>query len=311
MLTMPDILDSFKQTAHRSIDESEGQNLMHEFKEKERYIEKYRGEIVVVKCGGETLDNEAALDNVFEQLLYLSAKDIHVILVHGGGSQIKARAEQLGIPEVKQNGVRVTCERTVNVVRDVLDKLNADLVHKIEAKAIENDMSLMVTGGGVTDIIVADQVDQMGYVGEPRDVRTDSIAPQLKAGHMHILHSLSCAEDGQILNVNADSVAGALAKSLQARRIIFCTSVAGVLDKQGQTIATLSPQSINSLIHDETISGGMVKKVRECEALLEHVSGVAIVASADKNSILKELLGEGGGTLIQRDTIKPSLGAKP
>jgi len=272
-----------------------------DFDAKTRYIAKYSGETVVIKCGGETLESPQALDHVLSQIVMLADAGVHVLMVHGGGAQIKAEAEARGVPEVKQDGVRITCAQTIPVVEDVLTRLNEKIIADVQQRVQQAGLDIDVLGGPASDFVVARQVEALGYVGEPESVDVAALKRRVSAGKINIIHPLSKDHNGQRLNVNADSIAGRLAHELGARRIIFCTSVPGVLDKDGHPIDTLTPERIERLIADETISGGMTKKVRECAMLLDRVKGVAIVASAEPLSIVKELLGDGGGTLIRTE----------
>jgi len=269
------------------------------FEISEEYLDDYKGACVVIKCGGETLEDAAALDNVTDQILFLAKHGIKLALVHGGGGQIKERAEQRGIQETKQDGVRVTCDATLSVAAEVLEELNGKLVSifKDKIKADASLHGLEVNGFGASEFITAEQVPALGLVGEPSAVKSDFIMRKLMSG-IAVIHPICADDKGQLLNVNADSVGGAIGRAINAKRVVFCTSMPGVLDKQKQLISSLDPQAIYDLIADGTITDGMVKKIKECEALLGSVEGVAIVGSAQEDSILHELLGEGAGTLI-------------
>ncbi len=263
-------------------------------------INAYKGQRVIIKCGGETLENPEALVNVLDQLVFLASHGVQLALVHGGGSQIKLCAEQRGIPESKVNGVRVTCIDTLDVVEEVMSGLNQELVTQLLDRINNAGLrsNIAVRGFGAYEFIEAVQQTDYGYVGEPSMVHAEYLMNSFEAGEIAIIHPLCQDETGQKLNVNADSVAGAIGRAVQAKRVVFCTSVTGVLDQDKKRIHTLTPAIIDNLVDEGTIEGGMVKKVRECEALLGHVDGVSIVGSAQTNSILDALAGTCAGTLI-------------
>lgn len=253
-------------------------------------------ETIVVKCGGETLENAVAYMNVLEQIAALHQTGYRLVIVHGGGNQIKKLAEERGIPEHKIDGVRVTCLQTMSIVDEVLAQINDDLVTMLN-DSVKEDIAESLAG---YEMIEATQIENLGYVGEPAHVNIQPLQDILDQNRVAVVYPVCASkEDGgrTRLNVNADSVAAALAKSLKADKIIFCTAVSGVLDADNNVIGTLTPEGIETLIQEGVVKDGMIKKLRECALLLKDVGAVAIVGSADKKCLMP-VSKKSGGTLI-------------
>jgi acetylglutamate kinase len=270
---------------------------MSKFYQETDYIQQYKGQVVVIKCGGETLNDAAVVDNVIEQAKYLNSHGVRVVLVHGGGNQITDSCAERGITVEKRDGERYTSEEVMGVVDEVMSRLNAALVAQMNSGA--TGTGALAEGIKSTDFMVMEKQDGKGLTGEPVSVHAPALNKILDQGQIAVVNPVSVTAEGEIVNVNADSSAGAIAKELKAKRAVFCTAKPGVLDKDENVISTITPAHLNALIADGTITDGMVKKVRESSALLDDVEGVAILGSADTDSILQELYGEGSGTLLE------------
>ena len=254
----------------------------------------FENQTIVIKCGGETIDDLAALDNVLDQVSRLQRLGAKIILVHGGGTQIKERSEALGISEIKKNGVRVTCSATMAVVEEVLSDLNEKLVSLLSEKSDAQ-------GIGAFSFMTAKQDTALGLVGEPEAI--DEIPFQ--DNKILVVYPVCRDENGNHLNVNADSVASAIAAKLNAMCVVFCTGAAGVWDNDRRIIASLTPAIIENLINQGIVKDGMIKKLRECIALLDYVGSISIAGSAEPDCIINSLSGR-SGTLIKADIFQPN-----
>jgi acetylglutamate kinase len=230
------------------------------------------------------------------------------VVVHGGGPQIGAMLEKLGIKSQFSGGLRITDARTVEVVEMVLaGSINKQLVGFINnagGKAIGltgKDGNLVRARKLTRAVPTGDDVD-LGFVGEPDKVDVTVLTEILGREIIPVLAPIAGGADGATYNVNADTFAGAIAGALKAKRLLFLTDVPGVLDKGKQLIPDISVDDARHLIADGTISGGMIPKVETCiDALELGVEGVVILDGKVPHAVLLELLTDhGAGTLIHR-----------
>ena len=273
---------------------------MSKFYKETDYIQEYKDRVVVIKCGGETLNDVDVVDNVINQARYLNQHGVRVVLVHGGGNQISQRCKEENVLIEKRGGERYTSPEVMNIVDKVMEALNKALVNRFNEDA--EGTGALAEGIKATDFMLMEKQPDKGLTGEPTRVYAPALNHILDQGMVAIVNPVSVTELGEIVNVNADSTAGAIARELKAKRAVFCTARSGVLDKDQNVISTITPPQLCALIEDGTITDGMVKKVRESSALLGDVDGVAILGSADTDSILRELYGEGAGTLLELES---------
>jgi acetylglutamate kinase len=251
-------------------------------------------DLTFLKLGGELLEPGAGLDAMLASISMLAGRG-PLAIVHGGGREIDAETARRGVPKQAVEGLRITDAATLEAVVAVLaGTVNTRLVSGLVSRGVR---AVGLTGAdalvGLSTIApphrTADgRFVDLGLVGQPESERTPTLMADLvHLGYVPALACLGVTEAGQILNVNADTMAAALAAGLGARRLIIAGGTAGVVDKQGQTIPLLDLEGIDALIGDGTASAGMVAKLRACRAALDAgVREVAIVHGRDPKGLL-------------------------
>ncbi|MEM6381627.1 MAG: acetylglutamate kinase [Pseudomonadota bacterium] len=278
------------------------------------YMQQYAGKTILVKYGGHAMGDAALADAFARDIALLKQSGMKPIIVHGGGPQIAAMLDRLGIESAFEGGLRVTDEKAIEVVEMVLaGSINKQVVQMLNAaggKAIglcgkdgEMVTAKKLTRSNVDPDSHIEQVVDLGFVGEPEWVRPDVLHMVTGAGLIPVVAPVAAGEDGKTYNVNADTFAGAVAGALHASRLLFLTDVDGVLDEDGQLIAELTVGDARDLIAKGTISGGMIPKVETCIAAVEAgVEGVVILNGKVPHCVLLELFtAHGAGTLIKRE----------
>jgi acetylglutamate kinase len=275
------------------------------------YMLRYDEKIVVVKYGGSTMGNEDLAKAFARDITLLHTSGVYPVVVHGGGPQIGSMLERLGIVSQFRGGLRVTDEKTIEVVEMVLaGSINKEIVMSINAEGgravgLSGKDGNMVfaerlSGREIDPDSNIERVVDLGFVGDPTKVDRAVIDMVLKADLIPVIAPVAPGRDGHTYNVNADTFAGAIAGALGAARLLFLTDVAGVLDKNKKLIRQLTVKEAKALIADGTVSGGMIPKVETCiEALERGVEGVVILNGKTPHAVLLELFTElGAGTLI-------------
>lgn len=277
------------------------------------YMLRYDDKTVVVKFGGHAM-GDAALGKAFaEDITLLKLAGINPVVVHGGGPQINAMLSKLGIKSEFAGGFRITDRATVDIVEMVLaGSINKEIVQTIteaggRAIGLTGKDGNMVTVSRLKRTVVdpdsmIEKVVDLGFVGEPKEVRTEVLDVLKKSDIIPVLAPVCAGDDGETYNVNADTFAGAIAGALDATRLLFLTDVPGVLDADKKLIKELSRAEAQRLIDEGVISGGMIPKVETCfEALDRGVEAVVILNGKMPHAVLLELFTEhGAGTLITR-----------
>jgi len=255
----------------------------------------------VVKIGGATLGNH---DTTIEDIVHLQQEGKPLVIVHGGGKVITKWLARRGVPTKMVHGERVTDEVALEVVIAVL----AGLVNK-EIVASINSLGGQAIGiSGVDGPVIQGRIksEEMGYIGTVVKVNVVPLTTLLQSGYIPVvapvsLHSIDKPEKAsQILNINADVVAGEIAAAIGAERLIFLTDVAGACDQSGEVIPRLSPSQAEELITSGVISGGMIPKVRACLTALATTSTTCIMDGRQPHALLNEIENHGSGTIIQR-----------
>jgi acetylglutamate kinase len=277
------------------------------------HMQRYDEETVVVKYGGHAMGEEQAARDFARDIVLLEQTAINPVVVHGGGPQIAAMLKKLGIKSEFVDGLRITDEKTVEIVEMVLaGSINKQIVGYINAaggKAIGlcGKDGNMVQAKKVTRTVIdpgsrIEQIVDLGFVGEPDKVDITILDQMIGRDMIPVLAPLATSADGGTFNVNADTFAGAVAGALKAKRLLLLTDVPGVLDADKNLIAELSVADARRLIADGTISGGMIPKVETCiYALDQGVEGVVIMDGKVPHAVLLELLTDHGvGTLMHR-----------
>lgn len=267
------------------------------------YLQRYAGATFVVKYGGHAMGDADAAEDFAEDVVLLKAVGINPIVVHGGGPQIGAALKAQGIESRFVNGLRVTDAATMKVAEMVLSgAINKEIVSWIAA---EGGRAVGISGKDgrlVTATKVASEVD-LGFVGEPDDIDTRILDTISRAGMIPVVAPIGVGADGQTYNINADTMAGALAIATGAERLFLLTDVAGVLDKQKNLISDLTPKDITALQQDGTISGGMIPKLETCVHAVEGgVDAAVILDGRVPHAMLIEIFTrQGAGTLVRLD----------
>ena len=277
------------------------------------YMQRYAGRNVVIKYGGHAMGDDSLSQAFCNDVALIKQSGVNPIVVHGGGPQIAAMLERVGIQSEFKGGLRVTDQQTVEVVEMVLaGSINKSIVAAMNqqgARAVGlcgKDGNMVLVEKASRTIIDPDsnieRVVDLGFVGEPKKVNREVLDMVTHSGLIPIIAPVSFGEDGNTYNVNADTFAGAIAGAMQTKRLLFLTDVPGVLDKEGKLIRELTISQAKDLIADGTISDGMIPKVETCiEALKHDVEGVVILNGKRPHAVLLELFTEhGAGTLIVR-----------
>ncbi len=275
------------------------------------HMQRYDDAIVVVKYGGHAMGNEELARHFARDIVLLEQAGVNPVVVHGGGPQIGAMLEKLGIKSQFAAGLRITDKATIDIVEMVLaGSINKQIVGYIneaggKAVGLCGKDGNMVRARKASRVLTdpdskIEQVVDLGFVGEPDEVDTTVLDQILRREIIPVLAPVAAAKDGGTYNVNADTFAGAIAGALKAKRLLLLTDVPGVLDKDKKLIPQLTIAEAHALIADGTISGGMIPKVETCIYALEKgVEGVVIIDGKAPHSVLLELLTDhGAGTLI-------------
>jgi acetylglutamate kinase len=273
------------------------------------YLRRYSGQTVLVKYGGHAIDGGTAGEAFARDIVLLKQVGINPIVVHGGGPQIGQMLQRLGIKSSFVDGLRVTDRETMEVVEMVLaGTINKQLVAAINAAG---GCAVGLTGkdGGLlrarkvtrTRIEAGVRVEiDLGFVGEPERIDDRVLESFRRSDIIPVIAPIGVGAGGETYNINADTVAGAVAGAVGARRFLLLTDVPGVLDAEKRLITELTAGDARRLIADGTICGGMIPKVETCLAAVEGgVEAAVIVDGRVPHAILLELFTEGAGTLIR------------
>ncbi|MBQ7756893.1 MAG: acetylglutamate kinase [Oscillospiraceae bacterium] len=265
------------------------------------YIQKYHDKIVVVKYGGNAMTNEELKDCVMSDIVLLNAVGIKVVLVHGGGPEINAMLNRVGIESKFIGGLRYTDEETIEIVKMVLaGKVNKELVSHLQMHG-GKALGLCGTDG---EMIIAEKKQgeiDLGFVGDIKHITTKPILDALNNGYVPIIATVGMGEDGNTYNINADTAAAAIATSLRAENLVLMTDIVGLLedkDDDSTLIPEVNVSEVPYLKNKGIISGGMIPKIDCCvEAVRRGVKKTCIIDGRVPHSILIELFSnEGIGT---------------
>ena len=263
-----------------------------------KYIDKYKNDLIVIKYGGNVFIDRNIFNNFIEDISVLNKLGLSIVVIHGGGPRIKRELDKSNIQSKFIRGLRVTDKKIINIVEDVLIDFNKDIVDSLKEKSIDA-ISIHTKKNSVIEVIP--EAEELGFVGKPNKINNDIITDLLEKNIVPIISPLGL-KDNQTYNINGDTAAGAIAKSLKARRLILMTNIEGVLDKEKKIIEEVTSSEILKMIKDETITGGMIPKIDTCiDAVDNGVTGVVIVDGRKPHSILFEIFSDkGAGTLIRK-----------
>jgi len=263
-----------------------------------KYIEKYKNDLIVIKYGGNVFIDRNIFNNFIKDISILNKLGLSIIVVHGGGPRIKRELEKSNIQSKFLRGLRVTTDQIINIVENVLIDLNKDIVKSLKGNG-SDAISLNTKENNIIEVVP--EAEELGYVGIPDKINNDILLNIIKEKKIPIVSPLGLQKN-QTFNINGDTASGAIAKSLKCRRLLLMTNVEGVLDKDKKLIEEISSSEILELIKNETITGGMIPKIKTClDAINNGVTAVGIIDARPKHSILFELFSDkGSGTLIRK-----------
>jgi len=276
------------------------------------YFQRYAGRTFVVKYGGHAMGDAKAARDFAEDIVLLRAVGINPVVVHGGGPQIGEMLAKLGVESTFVDGLRVTDEATAKVAEMVLSgAINKQLVGWL-AKAGGKALGISGKDGGLVRArkverttrdpeSLIEQVVDLGFVGEPAEVDTSVIDTAVAAGMIPVIAPIGAGEDGETYNINADTMAGAIAAALGAARLFLLTDVPGVLDGDSNLLTDLRPADIAKLTEDGVIQGGMVPKLETCVSAVQSGCEAAVVLDGrvPHAMLLEFFTARGAGTLVQ------------
>ena len=263
-----------------------------------KYIEKYKNDLICLKYGGNVFLDREIFNNFIEDLSVLNKLGLSIIVIQGGGPRIKKELEKSNIQSKFIKGLRVTDEKIINIVENVLIDFNDDIVNSLE-KTGSKAVSIHTKSNNAIEVIP--EAKELGFVGIPNKINNSIILNVIKEKKIPIISPLGLQKN-QAFNINGDTAAGAIAKSLKCRRLLLMTNVEGVLDKNKKLIEEISSTKILEMIKDETITGGMIPKINTClDAVNNGVTAVGIIDGRKQHSILFEIFSDkGSGTLIRK-----------
>jgi len=259
------------------------------------YIKRFHGQTVVIKLGGNAIEH--ARDETLLDVVLMRYVGMQPVLVHGGGPEITAMSERLGLKATFKKGLRVTDDKTMEVVKMVLTgKVGPDLVaaiHSLGGQAVG-----MSGEDGPT--IIAEPLDEtLGFVGRVTQVNKEPITALLGRGYIPVIASIGLGYDGHAYNINADTVAAEIALALNAAKLILLTDVPGVLGADGRVLAVMSREDASRRLEAGEVTGGMIPKLEACLRALDGVPLAHIVDGRTKHALLLELFTESGiGTMV-------------
>ncbi len=259
------------------------------------YIKRFHGQIVVIKVGGNAI--EKAKEQTLLDVVLLRYVGMQPLLVHGGGPEITAMSERLGLTAEFKNGLRVTDEKTMEVVKMVLTgKVSPDLVaslNRIGGQAVG------MSGEDGPSIIAEPLSSEMGLVGKVVQVNAEPITALLSRGYVPVIASIGLGYDGHAYNINADTVAAEIAVALGAAKLILLTDVPGVQGADGGVVAVMSRDDAQRRIETGEVTGGMIPKLQACLRSLDRVPLAHIIDGRVPHALLLELFTEAGiGTMV-------------
>ena len=278
------------------------------------YIQRFAGTTVVIKYGGNAMENEELKNSFARDVVMMKQVGINPVIVHGGGPQIGSLLERLGKESKFIQGMRVTDRETMDVVQMVLGGLvNKDIVNLIQhnggqaigltgkdGRLIKARKMLLKAQDQDNPALKTSEIIDIGHVGEVVGINTELLNMLVKGDFIPVIAPIGVGADGESYNINADLVAGKVAEALKAEKLMLLTNIAGLMDKEGKVLTGLTTEQVNGLIADGTIYGGMLPKIRcALEAVQGGVTTSHIIDGRVPNAVLLEIFTDTGvGTLI-------------
>ena len=270
-----------------------------QIEEVNKYIEKYKNDLIVIKYGGNVFIDRNIFNNFITDISILNKLGLSIVVVHGGGPRIKKELDKSNIQTKFIRGLRVTDEKIINIVESVLVDFNDDIVTSLKKMGSE---AISINTKKNNIIEVTPEVEELGFVGVPDKINIEFIKDTISKNIIPIISPLGKGKNNQTFNINGDTAAGAIAKSLKSRRLFLMTNVKGVLNKEKKLVEEISSLEILEMIKNETITEGMIPKINTClDAVNNGVTAVGIIDGREKHSILFEIFSDkGSGTLIRK-----------
>ncbi len=264
-----------------------------------KYIKKYKEDLIVIKYGGNVLIDRKIFNNFIEDISVLNKLGLSIIIVHGGGPRIERELKKENIQTKFINGLRVTDEKVIKIVEEVLIDFNNDIVSSLKKKG-SKAVSINSKINNVINVIPHKQ--ELGFVGVPDKINSDTIKDMISQNQIPIVAPLGLDKNNQTYNINGDTAASAIAKKLKSRRLILMTNVEGVYDDKKKLIPEIKPFDLENLIKWKIVGEGMIPKIENCVDAVENgVRGVVILDGRKPHSILDEIFSDkGSGTLIRK-----------
>jgi acetylglutamate kinase len=264
-----------------------------------KYASKYKEEKIVIKCGGKVLIDPDLFNKFIEDVSILHKLGLTVIIVHGGGPRIKTKLAKLNIESQFINGLRVTDKQTMGVVEEALVDFNSEIIEKLKKKKCKAN-GLNVSQNNI--FIVEQENKRLGFVGRPKKILNEKIQAIIDQKKIPVISPMGKDNEGKKYNINADTAAAAIAKSLKCRRLLLMTDVSGVYDQNKKLINEIKPIEAKNLIDKKIVDGGMIPKLlNSIDAIENGVKGVVIIDGRKLHSILYEIFSDkGAGTLIRK-----------
>ena len=264
-----------------------------------KYIEKYRNDLIVIKYGGNVFIDREIFNNFISDISVLNKLGLSIIIVHGGGPRINKELEKFNIKPKFIKGLRVTDHEIISIVESVLISFNEDIIRSLK-KNKTDAVSIHTKNNNIIEVMPESK--ELGYVGIPYKINNDILLNIVKDNKVPIISPLGLGKNNQTFNINGDTAAMAIAKSLKSRRLLLMTNVDGVLNKEKKLIAEISSTEILKKIENKTISGGMIPKINAClDAINNGVTAVGIINGTKQHSCLWEIFSDkGSGTLIRK-----------
>ena len=264
-----------------------------------KYIEKYKNDLIVIKYGGNVFIDRDIFNNFIDDICLLNKLGLSIVVVHGGGPRIKRELDRSNIETRFIKGLRVTNKKIINIVESVLIDFNEDIVKSLKKRGTQA-VSINTKMNNIIEVIP--EIEELGFVGIPNKINTSIIKDLVKKNIIPVVSPLGLGNDKQTYNINGDTTAGAIAKSLKSRRLLLMTNVKGVLDKEKKLIEEISSSEILEMIKNEIITEGMIPKINTClDSINNGVTAVGIIDGREKHSLLFEIFSDkGSGTLIRK-----------
>ena len=264
-----------------------------------KYIDKYKKELIVIKYGGNVLIDRNIFNNFIEDISVLNKLGLSIVVVHGGGPRIERKLKKENIQSNFINGLRVTDEKVISIVEEVLIEFNTDIVNSLKKRGAQ---AISITSKLNNIINVVPDNKELGFVGVPKEIDIEFLKNIMNQKQIPVIAPLGIDKDKNTYNINGDTAASAIAKKLKSRRLLLMTNVEGVYDDRKNLISEIKPFDIENLVKLKIVQGGMLPKIKNCiDAVENGVRGVVILDGRKPHSILFEIFSDkGAGTLIRK-----------